>query len=130
MRNGAGLVMRGWRLRLLLDEDTQARRLVGLLRARGHDVLTVGEAKQIGAPDGEVLTLAAGEDRVLLTRNCADYLALHERSTTHRGILCVYQEADPAKTMRYDDIARALEKVESSGVPLVGMFLALNAWGY
>ena len=42
-------------MRLLLDEDTQARRLVGLLRARGHDVLTVGEADGIGAPDSAVL---------------------------------------------------------------------------
>lgn len=117
-------------MRLLLDEDTQARRLVGLLRARGHDVLTVGEADGIGAPDSAVLMLAADADRVLLTRNCADYLTLHERITTHSGILCVYQDSDPSKTMRYEDIARALGNLEKSGLPLLGTFLATNAWNY
>ncbi len=117
-------------MRLLLDEDTQARRLVNLLRERGHDVLTVGEANRIVAPDSAVLTLASGANRVLLTRNCADYLALHERTATHSGILCVYQDSGPAKSMRYEDIARALGNLEKSRLPLSGMFLALNAWNY
>jgi hypothetical protein len=117
-------------LRLLLDEDTQARRLVDLLRTRGHDVLTVGEADRIGTPDTEVLTLAAATGRVLLTRNCVDYLALRERPPTHSGILCVYQDSDLGKAMRYEDIARALRNLEGSGVHLEGMFLALNAWVY
>jgi hypothetical protein len=117
-------------LRLLLDEDTQAWRLVDLLRTRGHDVLTVGEADRIGTPDSAVLTLAAATGRVLLTRNCADYLALHERGAAHSGVLCVYQDSDVDKAIRYDDIARALGNLEGSGVPLEGMFLALNAWLY
>ena len=117
-------------MRLLLDEDTQSRRLVNLLRTRGHDVLTVGEANRIGAPDSAVLTLASGANRVLLTRNCADYLALHERTATHSGILCVYQDSDPAKSMRYEDIARALGNLDKSRLPLSGMFLAINAWNY
>jgi hypothetical protein len=86
-------------LRLLLDEDTQARRLVVLLRTGGHEVLTVGEADRIGTADTEVLTLAAATGRALLTRNCADYLALHERGAAHSGVLCVYQDSDMDKAM-------------------------------
>ena len=117
-------------MRLLLDEDAQARRLIDLLRVRGHDVLTVGEADRAGAPDDAVLRLAASTGRVLLTRSCADYLLLHQRGVAHGGILCVLQDSDPAKAMRYAAIVLALGNVELSGVPLAGTFLALNAWVY
>lgn len=117
-------------MRLLLDEDSQARRLVKLLRVGGHDVLTVGESNQAGAPDSVVLDMATDEDRVLLTRNCADYLTLHKQRGSHSGILCVFQDPDPSKAMSYEDIARALTNLEKSEVPLEGLFLALNAWRY
>ena len=117
-------------MRLLLDEDSQARRLVELLRTRGHDVVTVGESNQAGAPDSVVLDMAADEGRVLLTRNCSDYLALHEQGATHGGILCVFQDSDPSKAMSYEDIAHALGNLVRSEVPLDGAFLALNAWLY
>lgn len=130
MRNGADSTTRGYDLRLLLDEDCQARRLIELLRARGHDVLTVGESDKAGAPDGAVLNIAADSDRVLLTRNCTDYLSLHEQGATHGGILCVYQDSNPAKAMCYEDIARALMNLERSEVRMAGVFLALNAWLY
>jgi hypothetical protein len=117
-------------LRLLLDEDSQARRLVELLRARGHGVLTAGESNQAGAPDSAILNMAADTGRVLLTRNCADYLALHEQGAAHGGIMCVYQDSNPPKAMRYKDIACALMNLERSKVPVDGVFLALNAWLY
>ena len=122
--------MRGYDLHLLLDEDSQARRLVELLRARGHDVLTVGNSDQAGASDSAVLKLAASTDRILLTRNCADYLALHEQGAAHSGILCVYQDSNPAKTMSYENIACALTNLGHSEIRLEGVFLALNAWLY
>ncbi len=128
MRNGGDSTTRGCNLRLLLDEDSQARRLIELLRARGHDVLTVSESDQAGAPDSAVLNIAAGTGRILLTRNCADYLVLHERGITHGGILCVYQDSNLAKAMSYEDIASALMNLERSEVRLEGVFLALNAW--
>ena len=99
MRNGVDSTTQGCNLRLLLDEDSQARRLIELLGARGHEVATVGESNQGGAPDSAVLNIAAGMGRVLLTRNCADYLALHEHGAIHCGILCVYQDSNPAKAM-------------------------------
>ncbi len=130
MRNGADSTTPEYNLRLLLADDSQARRLVELLEVRGHDVLTVGDSDQAGAPDSAVLNIAAVTDRVLLTRNCADYLALHEQGATHGGILCVYQGSNPAKAMRYEDVACALTNLEHSEVRLDGVFLALNAWLY
>jgi len=120
--------MPGCRLRLLLDEDTQARRLVLLLRAEGHEILTLGETGKAGAPDSEVMRIAAATDRVVLTRNCDDYLALHRGLSDHPGILCVFQDADPVKAMSWHDIAHALKNLESAEVPLQGQFMALNAW--
>jgi len=49
-------------LRLLLDGDTQARRLVLLLRAEGHDIPTVSEMGRAGAPDHEVVQIAVKTD--------------------------------------------------------------------
>ena len=54
-------------LRLLIDEDTQARLLVELLRQGGHAVITVDEAGLTGEPDARVLDFARQENRVTLT---------------------------------------------------------------
>lgn len=59
-------------LRLLIDEDTQARRLVEMLRESGHNVLTIGEAGVTGIPDTMALEMARSHQRILLTRNCDD----------------------------------------------------------
>lgn len=40
-------------LRLLLDEDTQAKYLINLLRVAGHDVFTVQEANVTSRADAE-----------------------------------------------------------------------------
>lgn len=60
-------------LRLLIDEDTQAKRLVNLLRSANHDVLTAAEALLNGQPDNLVLDYARGDNRTLLTFNCLDF---------------------------------------------------------
>ena len=99
-----------------------------LLREAGHDVLTAEAAGLNSMADAEVLAVAIREGRVLLTRNCADFLALHEATDNHPGILAVYQDSDPSKNMRYADIARAIANVEASGLPLAGEFIVLNAW--
>lgn len=130
MRNVANSPTRGWRLRLLLDEDTQAKRLVQLRRTQHHDVVTIAELDCHGASDAGVLLFARAAGRVLLTRNCSDFLVLHRQDANHAGIVCVYQSADPVKSMRYADIAQALRNLQEAQVPLQGEFLALNAWLY
>lgn len=102
-------------MRLLVDEDTQSHLLLRLLRESGHDVVAVAELGMNGATDEAVLARAVADDRVGVTRNCDDFLA-------------VYQDDDDAKHMSYDEIARAVGRVEASTLPTEGQFLALNAW--
>ncbi|WP_225886969.1 DUF5615 family PIN-like protein [Nodosilinea nodulosa] len=117
-------------LALLLDEDSQAKFLVNLLRAAGHDIRTINEAGIGGAADDVVLDYAAQQRRVLLTRNCNDFLDLHQSITTHFGILAVYQDAEPDKNMSYQAIAAAIGNLEASGVPMANQFIVLNQWNY
>jgi predicted nuclease of predicted toxin-antitoxin system len=85
-------------LRLLVDEDTQAKRLVKLLREAGHDVLTVEEAGLGAHPDMQVLEYARRENRIVLTRNCEDFRALHEAGTQHAASAPSTKTAMPPRT--------------------------------
>lgn len=117
-------------LRLLVDEDTQAHLLVEMLRAGGHDVLTVSEADLTAKLDQTVLNFARSQQRVLLTRNCDDFSRLHEANPNHSGILAVYQDADLKKAMNYAAIVRAIANLESTGLPLSGQFIVLNQYNW
>lgn len=115
-------------MRLLIDEDSQANRLIDRLRGAGHDVLTAREAELMGRPDREVLARAARDRRVVLTRNVDDFAALQVAVPDHAGILGIYQDADSKKDMGYADVVRAIGNVEASGLELPGVLVVLNAW--
>jgi len=115
-------------LRLLVDEDTEAKTLVRLLREAGHDVLTVLEAGLSGHLDPEVLARGTGEDRVVLTRNCGDFAALHAANPAHAGIIGIYQDADPLKTMNYGQVVAAIANFVATSAEAKGQFIPLNAW--
>jgi predicted nuclease of predicted toxin-antitoxin system len=53
----------------LVDEDSQARAQLNLLRADGHDVVAIGELEKNGTADPEVFDLAQSLERVLLTHS-------------------------------------------------------------
>ena len=101
-----------------------------MLRADGHDVLTVSEAKLIAKPDITVLSFAHSQQRILLTRNCDDFLILHEANPNHSGILAIYQDADRTKAMNYTAIVRAIANLESTGLLLSGQFIVLNQYNW
>jgi hypothetical protein len=65
----------------LVDEDSQARAQLKLLRADGHDVVAIGELNKNGTPDREVFDLAQSLQRVLLTHNAEDFQRESSRST-------------------------------------------------
>lgn len=117
-------------LRLLVDEDTLAKALVGRLRKAGHDVLTVHEAGLTGEPDDRVIEHARQESRILLTRNCEEFRVLHAAHPNPPAVCAIYQDRDPSKNMTYAEIVRALENLEASGLELGGQFVVLNAWSY
>ena len=117
-------------LRLLLDEDSQAKYLVNLLRAAEYDVITVKEVGLGSHSDLAVLTYAGQQGRVLLTRNCEDFQELHQASPVHQGILAVYQNPGSSKNMSYQAIVKAIANLEKANYVLENQFVILNQWNY
>jgi predicted nuclease of predicted toxin-antitoxin system len=115
---------------MLLDEDSQAKYLVNLLLAAGHDIATTSSVDLNNRPDSNVLEFARQNDRVLLTRNCFDYQELHQLNPTHSGILAIYQDADSAKNMNYKQIVQAIANLESAGYTIRNQFIILNQWNF
>jgi hypothetical protein len=83
-------------INLFVDEDAMARALVTGLRARGIDVLTVGEKARRWLDDNEQLEFATSEGRVLYTFNASDFYRLHTEWVTagkaHAGIVFAPQQ--------------------------------------
>ena len=117
-------------LHLLIDEDSQAKSLVSLLKKAGHDVITANEASLAGKIDSLVLDYARGENRVLLTHNCDDFKALHQENPHHPGILVIYQNDLRSKNMSRQGIVRAIANLEAANIPLANQFISLNQWNY
>lgn len=117
-------------LQLLLDEDSQAKYLVNLLRVAGHNVVTINEAGLMGRSDSFVLEYARQQGRVLLTRNCDDFEEIHQINPVHPGILAVYQNPDSTKNMSYQVIVKAIANIENAGYALENKFVILNQWNY
>jgi predicted nuclease of predicted toxin-antitoxin system len=117
-------------LKLFVDEDSQDKIFVKLLRIAGHDVLTVNEAGMNGKPDPVVLDYARSQNRLLFSFNCNDFKALHKENPTHPGILVVHHESDFSKNMSYQDIVRAIANLEAANIPIANQFLSLNHWNY
>ena len=117
-------------LRLLIDEDIQAKPLVSLLRKSGHDVETANEAGLSGKEDFLVLDYARVKNRILLTQNCDDFEALHRANSEHPGIFAVYQNNDRSKDMSRKELVKAIANIEMAGITLTNQFISLNQWNY
>ncbi len=115
-------------MKLLVDEDSQARRLLDALRHAGHDVLSVAELGCNGLPDAQVFAEAQSQGRALLTHNVADFLALARQAGGHAGVLAIFRDGNPRHTMNYEQIVRALGALEAAGVPVQDQFHILNHW--
>lgn len=111
-----------------MDEDSQARAQLDVLRGDGHDVVAIGELDKNGTPDPEVFDLAQSLVRVLLTHNVEDFYDLHRERPDHRGIMAIYRDGDPRKNMNHAQIASAIRRLETSGVTIAGDFHVLNHW--
>ena len=117
-------------LRLLIDEDSQAKLLVTLLKQAGHDVVTVNDVNLSGKIDPLILDFARQQNRVLLTQNCDDYEALHDIDPNHPGIVAIYNENNSLKNMSFKTIVKAIANLEAAMIPLTNQFIALNHWNY
>ena len=117
-------------LRLLIDEDSQAKLLVDFLRQANHDILTINELQLSGISDDLVLKQASILNRVLLTKNCRDFIFLHQQNPKHPGILAIYESSSPSKNMSFKDIVNAISNLETANISLENQFISLNSWNY
>jgi predicted nuclease of predicted toxin-antitoxin system len=83
--------------------------LVKLLRAMGHDILTVQEAGRANQriPDAQVLADAKALNRVVLTQNRDDFFRLHRLQPDHTGIIACKFDLDRERAARNIDRAIA-----------------------
>ena len=114
-------------MRILVDEDSQARAQLNILRGDGHDVVAVGELGKNGAPDPEVFDLAQSLERVLLTHNTEDFHELHRERPGHRGIMAVHRDTDPRKNMNHRQIALAIRRLDLLSAHRRGDFRVISA---
>ncbi|MGK7877134.1 MAG: DUF5615 family PIN-like protein [Xenococcaceae cyanobacterium] len=117
-------------LKLFVDEDSQAKLLVILLKHAGHNVLTVNEAGLVGLDDEIIFENAKKEERLVLTRNYDDFQTLHQANPNHPGILVIYSDADVSKDMSFKAIVKAIANLEAANIPLANQFISLNQWNY
>jgi predicted nuclease of predicted toxin-antitoxin system len=60
-------------LKIYLDDCVCAKELVGMLRAKGHDVLTPNDTGTVGESDETHLNTAIAQTRVLITADVEDF---------------------------------------------------------
>lgn len=82
-------------MRLLLDAHVSGPNVGRRLQAAGHDVRALDQEPALEAlADEEVLALAAGEQRILVTHNIHDFPAIlrdwAQAGRSHAGIILVY----------------------------------------
>ncbi len=67
-------------MRLFLDAHISGPRIAHALRERGHDVRSADEERQLeGLEDEQLLELAAGETRVMITFDVRDFTVIARR---------------------------------------------------
>lgn len=104
--------------RLLADENFN-RAVVVLLRASGHDVVTVQELREDRSPDPHVLALATSEGRAVLTHD-KDYFRLHRATAGHGGIVLPTEDRD------YPALAARIHAEVSAAGDLAGKLIRIT----
>ena len=72
-------------VKLLLDE-MHAPAVATALNGEGWDVVAVASTALRGTPDEELLSWTAGEDRLLITENIADFASIAARWAAERRV--------------------------------------------
>lgn len=107
--------------RLYADENF-SQRVVELLRAFGHDVITTREAGNagLGISDPEVLNFATTINRAVLTFNRRDFIRLHTLQPDHTGIIVCTEDLDR------DRLATRINQAISTEETLSGKLVRVN----
>jgi predicted nuclease of predicted toxin-antitoxin system len=99
------------------------RQVVQFLRALGHDVLTVQEARNRGLADDEVITFASRTNRTVITLNRRHFIRLHKLQPDHAGV--VVCSRDDQWERQANRIHAAISGIET----LSGMLIRVNRPG-
>lgn len=108
-------------LKLYADEQFP-RPAVHRLIAKGFDVLTVQDANKDNQKisDPEVLAFAISQERAVITQNRRDFIALHNQSKTHAGIIVC------TKNLDWDSFAEEIERVLTGRTSIAGELIRVN----
>ena len=98
------------KIKFYADEHVPKAVIRGL-RQRGIDVLSLSEARLLGASDEEHLRVANAESRVVVTQD-TDFLRLHARGLPHAGIVYVPNNKSIADMIRELMLIHQVRKVE------------------
>ena len=99
-------------------------------------LVTRSSRHALWAPEGVLdpahLRYAADHDLILLTANAQDFFALHvqwqQEGREHPGMLLVYRENNPQRDMTFQEITRAVSRLDHAGIPLRNTYQNLNFW--
>jgi predicted nuclease of predicted toxin-antitoxin system len=116
-------------VRLLLDEDCGSRHLLKALRSVGHDASRVVDIPALGSgtSDLAIYEFGVADDRVLMTKNAADFLAISglPGAAGHAGILAIYYN-DDGTSLPIETVVRAVSNIESLYKDCDGLLLSVN----
>jgi hypothetical protein len=93
---------------------------VELLRAFGHDLLTVQESGNVGFSDPDVLAFAVKNERAVLTQNRRDYIRLHRLQPDHAGIIVCTDDRS------FERLATRIHEAISTVETLKGKLIRVN----
>ena len=119
-------------MRFLIDENMSDRLLASRLKAQGHDPVLAIDVGLLSASDPRVLIWAIAQTLPVLTRDSEDFTDLHDLIMAagghHLGVLIVRFDNDPRHNLTDRGIAGAINKLESSGLPIPDRIHVLNQW--
>ena len=75
-------------MRFFVDENLSPT-LAAVCRDAGYDATSVRDRGMLNATDREVSTLCFEEERILVTNNAVDFLALAEHDRLHPGLVFI-----------------------------------------
>ena len=87
------------------------------------------DANLPGANDNLHFAYAQAHDLIVVTKTPDDFEELHLQYPDHPGVFAIYQDNDP-RDMSDDEIARAIQNLLDTGIPLTSGFHTLNNWRY
>jgi len=106
----------------LYHDDQFPRIVVKLLRALGHDILTVQEAEKANQriPDEDVLAFAISNHRAVLTINRSDFIRLHNLQPSHKGIIVCTEDLNRQR------LATQIHEAITHTVDLTNQLIRIN----